>query len=60
METEEINKLKKEIEIILNDNKAMEITSINSVATKKLNKKDFIYIKSRKINISSSIIRKYW
>ena len=29
METEEINKLKKEIEIILNDNKAMEITSIN-------------------------------
>jgi len=34
--------------------------SINSVATKKLNKKDFIYIKSRKINISSSIIRKFW
>ena len=35
-------------------------SSLSSKATKKLNKKDFIYIKSRKINISSSIIRKYW
>ena len=34
--------------------------SFSSVATKKLHKKDFIYIKSRKINISSSIIRKFW
>jgi len=34
--------------------------SFNSVATKKLGKKNFIYIKSRKINISSSIIRKFW
>ena len=34
--------------------------SINSIATKKLNKKDLIYIKSKKINISSSIIRKFW
>ena len=29
METKKINQLKKEIEIILNDNKAMEIKSIN-------------------------------
>ena len=29
MQTKEINQLKKEIENILNDNKAMEITSIN-------------------------------
>ena len=35
-------------------------SSLSSKATKKLNKKDFIYIKSRKINISSSIIRKFW
>ena len=34
--------------------------SFTSIATKKLNKNDFIYIKSKKINISSSIIRKYW
>ena len=34
--------------------------SFSSIATKRLNKDDFIYIKSKKINISSSIIRKYW
>ena len=34
--------------------------SFTSTATKKLNKNDFIYIKSKKINISSSIIRKFW
>ena len=33
---------------------------LNSIATKKLNKKDLIYIKSKKINISSSLIRKFW
>ena len=32
----------------------------SSFATKKLNKSDFIYIKAKKINISSSIIRKFW
>ena len=34
--------------------------SINSIGTKKLPKKDLIYIKSKKINISSSLIRKFW
>ena len=34
--------------------------SINSIASKKLYKKDLIYIKSKKINISSSLIRKFW
>ena len=34
--------------------------SLTSFATKKLNKNDFIYIKSKKIDISSSIIRKFW
>jgi len=29
-------------------------------ALKKLDKKDFIYIKAKKINISSSLIRKFW
>jgi len=36
------------------------IKSFNPIASKKLNKKDFIYIKSKKINISSSLIRKFW
>ena len=30
------------------------------IAPKKLNKKDLIYMKSKLINISSSIIRKFW
>ena len=34
--------------------------SFSSIATKRLNKNDFMYIKSKKINISSSIIRKFW
>ena len=34
--------------------------SFSSIATKKLHKSDFIYIKSKKIDISSSIIRKFW
>ena len=34
--------------------------STSSIALKKLHKKDLIYIKSKKINISSSLIRKFW
>tara|TARA_Y100000590_G_scaffold178006_1_gene203203 strand:- start:2428 stop:2955 length:528 start_codon:yes stop_codon:yes gene_type:complete len=34
--------------------------SYNSIAVNNLNKKDLIYIKSKKINISSSLIRKFW
>ena len=34
--------------------------SRNSIATNSLNKKDLIYINSKKINISSSLIRKFW
>lgn len=33
--------------------------ALNSIASKKLNKKDWTYINSRKINISSSLIRKF-
>ena len=35
------------------------IHALKSIASKKLNKKDWIYIKSKKINISSSLIRKF-
>ena len=34
--------------------------SPNSIATNNLNKKDLIFINSKKINISSSLIRKFW
>ena len=34
--------------------------SLNSIASKKLNKKDWTYINSKKMNISSSLIRKFW
>ena len=36
------------------------IKSLNSIVSKKLSKKDLIYINSKKINISSSLIRKNW
>ena len=35
------------------------IEALNSIASKKLEKKDWIYINSKKINISSSLIRKF-
>jgi len=35
------------------------IKALNSIASKKLNKKDWIYINSKKMNISSSLIRKF-
>ena len=34
--------------------------SHNSIAANNFNKNDLIYIKSKKINISSSLIRKFW
>ena len=34
--------------------------ALNSIASKKLNKKDWVYINSKKMNISSSLIRKFW
>ncbi len=34
--------------------------SLKSIASQKLNKKDWIYIDSKKVNISSSLIRKFW
>ena len=86
MQTKEINQLKREIENILSDNKALEIKSVNlknktSIADfmiiasgtsarhiqalsekliNELKKKDWVYINSKKVNISSSLIRKFW
>ena len=36
------------------------IKSLNSIASKELNRKDLIYMNSKKVNISSSLIRKFW
>ncbi len=35
-------------------------TALNSIASKKFRKKDWLYIPGKKINISSSLIRKFW
>ncbi len=34
--------------------------ALNSIALKKFEKKDWLYIPGKKINISSSLIRKFW
>ena len=34
--------------------------SISSIASKKLSKRDLVYIKCKKVNISSSLIKKFW
>ena len=36
------------------------IKSLNPIASKKLSRKDLIYINSKKMKISSSLIRKFW
>ena len=36
------------------------IRALNSIASKKLKKRDWMYINSKKMNISSSLIRKFW
>ena len=36
------------------------MNSLNPIAAKKLSKKDLVYINSKKINISSSLIRRFW
>jgi len=52
-----INKIAK---IVIFPRKGYSIKSFNPIVFKKLNKEDFIYIKAKKINISSSLIRKFW
>ena len=36
------------------------IKSLKPVVLKKLNEKDLIYVKTKKINISSTLIKKFW
>ena len=53
-------KITKLAQIAIFPRKNYSIKSLNPIVYKMLSKKDFIYMKSRKINISSSLIRKFW
>ena len=46
--------------IVVFPRKNYSVNSPKPIALKKINKKDLIYMKSKLINISSSIIRKFW
>ena len=54
---EQIPKIAK---IVVFARKNYSFKSLSSTVSKKFNKKDWIFINSRKINISSSLIRKFW
>ena len=53
-------KITKLAKIVIFPRKNYHIGSLNYLASKVLNKKDLIYMNSKKINISSSLIRKFW
>ena len=53
-------KIPKLAKIVVFPRQNYSIKSAKLIASKKLNKKDLIHIKSKKINISSSLIRKFW
>ncbi len=46
--------------IVVYPRKNFLMRSLSPIVSKKLSKKDIIYINSKKINISSSLIRKFW
>ncbi len=53
-------KIPKLAKIVVFTRQNYSMKSLNSITSKKLNKKDWIYINSKKIDISSSLIRKFW
>ena len=53
-------KIPKLAKIVIFPRQNYSIKSLSSIASKELNRKDLIYINSKKINISSSLIRKFW
>ena len=46
--------------IIVFDRQNYKLKALNSVASKKLKKRDWSYIVFKKVNISSSKIKKFW
>jgi len=53
-------KIPKLAKIVIFPRQNYSIKSLNSIASKEISRKDLIYISSKKINISSSLIRKFW
>jgi nicotinate-nucleotide adenylyltransferase len=53
-------KIPKLAKIVVFSRQNYSTTSLKSIASKKLCENDWIFINSKKINISSSIIRKFW
>ena len=53
-------KIPKLAKLVIFPRQNYSIKSLSSIASKELNRKDLIYINSKKINISSSLIRKFW
>ena len=53
-------KIPKLAKIVIFGRENYSIKSLNITASQKLNKKDWVYINSKRINISSSLIRKFW
>ena len=53
-------KIPKLAKIVVFPRKGFSSKSLKSIVYKKLKKKDFLYINSKKVNISSSLIRKFW
>ena len=53
-------KIPKLAKIVVFPRENYSIKSLNPTAAQKLNKKDWIFIKSKKINISSTLIKKFW
>ncbi len=53
-------KITKLVKIAIFPRTGYPINPLNSHALKKLSKKDFVRINAKKINISSSLIRKFW
>ena len=53
-------KISKLAKIVIFARTKYSIKALNSIAAKKLNKNEWIYINSKKMNISSSLIRKFW
>ena len=53
-------KIPKIAKIIVFPRKGYSFKYINSIGLKRLAKKDWVYVKSKKVNISSSLIRKFW
>ena len=53
-------KIPKLARIVIFARQNYSMKSLSSIVSKKLDKKDLVYINSKKINISSSLIRKFW